>query len=117
MNFLCKYACFWEYVTSLTLSKKVQILNLWKGNFGVFIGKTFSTNAREKHSIFYFVLTNLEHLEDLELARPIFFFSSTNAFVASDLFWRKLGHLHAREPVILDRKIWSASHKEALSSG
>ena len=30
--------CFWESVTSLTLSQKVQITNAWKGNFGEWCG-------------------------------------------------------------------------------
>ena len=50
----------------------------------------------------------------LELT-SFFPFSSSNAFVACELFWTKSFILHVREPVMLDHKTWSASLKEALS--
>ena len=74
---------------------------------------------REKHIHFFqfycfkpWILT-----EDLELTCAVFLFSSSNYFVAGDLFWTKGSSLHVREPVMLDHKIWWATQKEALSLG
>ena len=94
--------------------------------FVFFIGRTFWTSILGSEtdgngSIVFVLLFQKPWIltEDLESTCSIFLFFivSCNAFVTYDLFWMKWFILHAREPVMLDQKIWLACEKKALSLG